>query len=368
MLTSMEYCPSDSVYENGVCKCRSDHCTKPPCLTTLNIEKVGTDQPGSCCTTYTCDGCAETHKINGKCPCAPNATLNSENICECIDPHRTLSQNNICECDKKKCSLPQICDKGSVPTKVLDGCCHKTHCVTCPPDSYPTTNYSDEIEDKCVCFKCKETQCGENERVVIHKRATGTPGMCCDLYTCEPIQNTMCLIGNVRYPEGHSWETAEGPCKCYKGVALCSQTNRNTPQACFEIGKVYQNNETWAVDACTNCTCVNGRKKCISHLCQLDVNHVGKMDCPPIDDCNKECPLKMDTRGCKTCKCVHELNDFLYEYNITKSELEMILENWRNGLTDVPTTTSDSSSTTVLYCTDCQKAGIYLLLIFTAIY
>lgn len=370
---SMEYCPSDSVSVDGVCKCNPDYCNKPPCLTTLNIDKLGTDQPGTCCTTYTCDGCIESDKIDGKCPCAPNATLNSQNVCQCIDPHRTLSERNVCECDKTKCSLPHVCDKESVRTKVLHGCCYETHCVRCPSDSYPTKNYSDEIEDKCVCFKCKETECGPDERVVIHKRATGRPSMCCDLYTCEAVQNNTCLIGNVMYPDGHSWETAEGLCRCYKGVSLCSQTNNLPQKSCFEVGKVYRDDETWVVDACTNCTCVNGTKRCISHLCQLDVNHVETIKCPPVDDCGMDCPggFKMDKRGCKVCKCAggRELDDFLYEYNISKSELELILENWRNGLADVPTTTSVSASTTVLYCTDCHKAGIYLfLLIFTAVY
>lgn len=364
MLTSMEYCPSDSIYIEGVCKCNPDYCSKPPCLTTLNIEKIGTNEPGNCCTTYTCDGCEEKDKINGKCPCAPNATLNSENVCECVDPHRTLSDSNVCECDKRKCSLPQICDKESVPIKVPDGCCFKTHCVKCPPDSYPTMNYSDKIEDKCICLKCKEPECDKNERVKIHKHANGTPGMCCDLYNCEAkTQNTTCLIGDVRYPEGHVWETAEAVCKCRQGISLCNERKTNSPQQfCIEDGKVYQRNETWMRDPCTNCTCLNGEPKCIAHLCGLDVNHVETInDCPPMEHCSKDCPsgLKTDKRGCKLCKCAHvQLDDFLYEYNISKSELELILENWHDGLIDAPTTTS--LPTTVLYCTDCHKAGTYL--------
>lgn len=345
----MESCPSDSTYVGGICKCNPEYCSKPPCLTTLKIEKFGIDKPGNCCTTYTCDGCTENDRINGKCPCAPNATLNNENRCECIDPYRTLSDKNVCECDERKCNLPQICDKGSVPTKILDGCCYKTKCITCPPDSYPTTNYSDEVEDKCICFKCKEMECNDNETVVIQKRATGTPGMCCDLYTCERIQNPTCLIGNISYPEGDSWETAEEMCKCYKGIALCSKSNRSLPeQSCFDDGKIYHDNETWIMDACTNCTCLNGTKKCISHLCQLNVNHIGTFDCPPLDDCSKNCPngFTTDKQGCKMCKCSkdQQLEDILYEYNISKSELESIITNWKNG----------------------YQSGTYLFLIFTA--
>lgn len=133
----------------------------------------GADTPGNCCPSYSCDGCLEAERIDGACPCAPNATLNVHGDCQCVNPTETLSENNTCVCDPSKCNLPELCDKRSVATRVQDGCCEKVECITCPEDSYPTAYRDVGVEDKCVCFTCKEQECASGKRPVVKRKGTG---------------------------------------------------------------------------------------------------------------------------------------------------------------------------------------------------
>lgn len=170
---SIESCPPDSILIADTCKCNHTTCTKPTCLSFLNITYEGSDIPGSCCPRYSCDGCLDNERIDGVCPCAPNAILNALGQCECINPTETLSENNTCICDPSKCNLPELCDKRSVATKVSDGCCEKIQCITCPEDSFPTAHRDDSVEDKCVCFNCKEQECTGGKKPVVKRKGNG---------------------------------------------------------------------------------------------------------------------------------------------------------------------------------------------------
>lgn len=147
----------------------------------------GTNEPGNCCPIYTCDGCLDDERIDGACPCAMNATLNARGICECVNPTESLSENNTCICDPNKCNLPELCDKRSVALRVQDGCCQKVNCKKCPDDSYPTAYRDDAVEDKCVCYPCKQHQCADGMRAVVKQRGKGLWGLADCFYTDNEI-------------------------------------------------------------------------------------------------------------------------------------------------------------------------------------
>ncbi|KAJ8959383.1 hypothetical protein NQ318_022069 [Aromia moschata] len=87
---SIESCPPTASLADDVCKCNPESCVKPPCLSVLGIAANGTDIPGSCCPVYECIDCENATAIDGKCPCAPEAVLNSKNQCECVDVEKHL--------------------------------------------------------------------------------------------------------------------------------------------------------------------------------------------------------------------------------------------------------------------------------------
>lgn len=172
----MEPCPPDSLLTEDTCKCNPELCSKPPCLHDLHIATNGSDTPGQCCPLYSCDNCPEEDLIQGLCPCAPDAVINAQGACNCVQPHFRLLEGK-CVCDPDDCPLPQLCGDNHVEVKRKEGCCVHTECIECPEDSFPTTNADEAVENKCVCYPCKKKECGEGESVVVMQRALGFPGM-----------------------------------------------------------------------------------------------------------------------------------------------------------------------------------------------
>lgn len=187
-----------------------------------------------------------------------------------------------------------LCDERSVDVKNYDGCCYKTECKTCPPDSYPTAYNSDQIENMCVCFKCKEAECSENQIAVIKKRGVGTPGRCCDQYDCKNA--LMCLYDNKTYSDGDVWFNAETKCTCHSGISKCIKSDNNMvgrrPCLIESDSRSFNHNESWLEDSCTNCTCIDGKATCIANLCQLNIGTVTNKTMPDGNQKNK-----CDNRG-----------------------------------------------------------------------
>ncbi|XP_044259066.1 cysteine-rich motor neuron 1 protein [Tribolium madens] len=340
----IEPCPHDSILVEDTCKCNPSSCSKPPCLHNLVIAANSTDEPGHCCPIYTCEGCPNSTLIDGKCPCAPNATLDALNTCKCVDPHRKLL-NGECVCDEDLCELPQLCDINSVSVTEQTGCCPTTKCIKCPDDSFATSNKNGEIEDKCVCYPCPK-ECGPGEKVVIVQRGKGFPGSCCDMYKCEKDDSEKkCLVDGVWYGEGDILKTSDTQvCKCQDGLSFCwNAKNEEFFRPCHKEGKVYKHDESWMLDTCTNCTCFNGETKCIAHTCEVSQGHIDKPDCQALN-CSKVCVdgFKLNKRGCPICKCnsLNKYDDILHKFNITKSELREILEDYfaRNRTISTSTT------------------------------
>lgn len=394
-----ESCPADSILSGDVCKCNPDSCLKPPCLSVLSVAKNGSDLPGSCCPIYDCVDCKNDTLVDGRCPCAPEAVLNSKNQCECIDKEKHLVKGE-CVCNPLQCKFPILCDRKSVRITIREGCCNKTICKSCPSDSESTHLESDEIEDVCVCLPCK-TECGPNRTVEIKKRGTGFPGNCCDLYECKEIDEMKgCNVDDVFYKNGEEWSTADmhQKCKCQNGLSLCSNIIEQTLQSCFKDHKIYKHGANWTKeDGCTYCTCMNGEEKCISHFCEVKESQIQnndsqpclmevhiyqhleswrekdgctyckcingevkctqeicnknpdikKNECQPLANCNKTCinGFKINKKGCEICKCngMKFPHNILEKYNITMEDLVTILENYK----DQRTSTSTTSTTTI---------------------
>lgn len=162
-------CPDDSILVKGSCICQ-DNCPLPaPCSRILNRITNATDIPGQCCPQYSCDICDNSEKIDGVCPCPPETQMGKSGLCECTDPHKSL-ENGMCVCDEMKCELPHLCDEHSVAIKEMVGCCVNIVCKECPDDSYKDPHKDEEIEDKCVCFRCPEIACEDNMYPIVLAR------------------------------------------------------------------------------------------------------------------------------------------------------------------------------------------------------
>ncbi|KRT85743.1 hypothetical protein AMK59_1458, partial [Oryctes borbonicus] len=356
VLNSDDICPPDSELIDDICKCNVDLCPLPSCDKFLTIVRNGTDNPGNCCPLYTCDNCTAEAYPNGTCACGEGAFLNEEEVCECIDPHKTIV-GDVCVCDPAKCELPLLCDTHSVEVKVVKGCCVQTVCRPCPEDSYPKNFQSDEIEDKCICFPCPDTQCNETHVPHILQRGRNVPTQCCDLYECVPKDTTsqQCVVNELVYEDGEWWVTDDKQnCTCHNGVALCNEplTADVLVKHCLHNDTSYPHLASWTEDTCTNCTCLHGIPKCIAHLCNVTESVVKKYkecqyedrsyqhleswvtkeclkcdcyngelrcephncsstsidtrkDCLPLDNCKRSCKngYKVNRRGCAVCKC-----------------------------------------------------------------
>lgn len=353
-----DHCPPDSTSVNGICKCNTELCPVPSCDKFLTIVRNGTDNPGHCCPVYTCDNCTLDADNNENCTCGEGAFLNDKGDCECIDLHKTLV-NNICQCDKSKCELPKLCDNNTVRVEDgKEGCCVKIACRPCPPDTYPTEYQGDEIENKCICFACPETQCNETHVPYILRRGRNIPPQCCDLYKCIPkdtLQDAECVANDHIYTNGQWWITDDKQnCTCSNGVSVCDEPLATDilVKNCFHNDTSYPHLATWTEDECTNCTCYDGVPKCIAHFCNVTVTRVMKYEeclhedrlyqhletwltrdclnctcnnglvkceayfcnisaidtnkhCPSMDNCKRYCKngYKTNRKGCEICKC-----------------------------------------------------------------
>ncbi|XP_076264209.1 cysteine-rich motor neuron 1 protein-like isoform X2 [Rhynchophorus ferrugineus] len=400
----IEACPPDSVPVDNKCACDASACPVPPCQWELELVQNGTDVPGLCCPIYECTGCANDSLIEDKCPCAPGAVINEKGVCECVDPEYHLV-NGSCVCNPSQCELPQICDRKHVLVKTQGSCCSKYECKLCPEDSESTNYEDDALEDMCVCLPCKN-DCGTNRTAVIKKKGNGFPGTCCDIYSCEPMEE--CVVGDIIYPNGDTWSIADTAQKCYcqNGLSLCEPVDG--PLNCFDDDRVYNHTVKWKKEhGCTECECLNGTSKCISHYCEFKeakikeneslpcsfndqiyqhlqtwidkdnnctcqcingTNHCNsttceikevpnRNECRPLSDCNKQCSngYRMNKKGCEICKCNSPLNiiqDIITKYNISTDEATDVLKNYAiNKLksttsTESPPTTTSTTTTT----------------------
>lgn len=325
----------------------------------MNIVTNFTETPGSCCPTYTCDECSKEDFIDGKCICATDATLSEQGICECTDPHKSI-KNNQCVCDKNLCELPYLCDEYSVPVKYTEGCCENFNCIRCPQDSvpYPIHNFSNiEIESKCICSPCPEVICDENATPVLITNGKNFPGNCCNQYECQRI--IICNVSGTLYQDGDEWMNGEENCTCRGGISFCTEPKIiKTCEA--DDGTIYKHKEKWNVDNCTSCDCVDGKKKCISHMCSTKESFSSRPDCPSMDLCPKNCEYGYKIKqGCEVCKCklpdkpkYKQLETIMNEYNYSEEFVLELLNKYKENTSRFTTTTMQTTTNTVLITTN----------------
>ncbi|GMS80398.1 hypothetical protein PENTCL1PPCAC_2573 [Pristionchus entomophagus] len=297
---------SECCGRRGECVCNEELCSVPSCDSGLErvLVKEGAGVPGRCCDKYECRK-RESHCLSAHCP--PSVLHENEGEEECpSDSHRP-------------------------PSHRVEGAC-------CP------------IQPGCRCRAsiCKPATCPEGKAVKVTKRGTGTPGRCCDEWTCVEEATTLmkgCVRAGVKYKDGDEWhEGSCETCRCKRGVAACSKQScpKPPPQCswivlpegeccpvCYgcqtERLEKKRMNETWQRDDCTTCTCSsNGESMCEKHMCRSDCENPRKVEgqccpvcdeptiltlpstCPSLEHCPLRCEngLSRDDRGCFVCECL----------------------------------------------------------------
>ncbi|KAK6109255.1 von Willebrand factor type C domain family protein [Brugia pahangi] len=289
-----------------------------------------------------------------------------------------------CHCDIQKCyPLVPVCESGLERVLVKKGInepghccdifeckqpelqCENVHCdrhfldyneEECPNDSIRTASYVPAgtccpINPECRCRAsiCMPASCPEGQKVKILQKGDGTPGRCCDQFTCEngddmiSINGKRCPYNGEIYDDGERWHTGScEQCKCKSGIALCSKMTCASPPShctwvaipeneccpvclgCQTDGKKHKRNETWQKDDCTTCSCgPDGVHYCQKHMCQVECDNPRKIPgqccpicdeptiivnpaiCPSLEHCPLRCEngLLRDSNGCFQCKC-----------------------------------------------------------------
>ncbi|XP_046485972.1 BMP-binding endothelial regulator protein isoform X1 [Neodiprion pinetum] len=166
-----------------------------------------------------------------------------------------------------------------------------------PPGRAVTTT-----EDPCLTCRCEKGRlnCAKQACPVLHcppSRMYTEPGNCCPQCRgkrgfLEPPRGA-CMLGTRVYPSG----TPISPdhctrCSCMNGTVMCTketcpvldcapeqqktQQGRCCPQcpifedfhsSCSYGGRTYEDGETWKLDVCKSCVCMQGKVRCAMHMC-----------------------------------------------------------------------------------------------------
>ncbi|PAV75131.1 hypothetical protein WR25_13594 [Diploscapter pachys] len=300
-------------------------------------------------------------------------------------PGECCGQPGTCVCDLQKCkaSVP-VCEAGKELTLVEEGrgepekCCdvfecrkQEAHCANtpcplrvldedegveeCPPDSIrPPTHVPNgaccPIRPACRCRAsvCRPATCPDGQTLRIVSKGTGSPGRCCDDWTCDagaPPMTKECKSDGKTHEDGEEWFSAScASCKCIKGVAQCKGMDcPKLPEHCSWIGipegeccpvcfgcktdanETKKRNETWKKDNCVQCSCSDsGMVICEEQVCKTDCENPKKVEgqccpvcdepsiitlpdsCPSLEHCPLRCEngLRRDARGCFECECL----------------------------------------------------------------
>ncbi|KJH53642.1 von Willebrand factor type C domain protein [Dictyocaulus viviparus] len=292
----------------GTCQCDLQKCDAFVPICEKGMERVlvkeGSHQPGSCCDVI--------ERSRFVCMCRRNVIV--ELRCESVRcPSQVFDEDEGVEC----------------PADSVRPAEHVPHGLCCP------------VRPGCRCRAavCRPAVCDEGKQLRIIRRGTGTPGRCCDEWTCEDDLQPMsqlCIRDGKTYSDGQQWHTSSCEvCRCRKGVAVCSRmTCPKTPEGeCCPICagckteklEKKMKNETWQKDDCTTCTCSEfGTPKCVKHMCRTECENPRKVEgqccpvcdepllltmpaaCPSIEHCPLRCEagLRRDERGCFQCECI----------------------------------------------------------------
>ncbi|KAK6042967.1 von Willebrand factor type C domain protein [Cooperia oncophora] len=206
----------------------------------------------------------------------PECPADSRQVILPPPPGECCGRPGTCHCDLQKCeAFVPVCEEGMERVLVKEGgnqpgsCCDVFECrkrevqcesfrcptqvfdedegVDCPPDSIRPAEHVPPgmccpIRPGCRCRAavCRPAVCDEGKRLNIIRKGTGTPGRCCDEWTCEDdpqLLSKSCIRDGKTYSDGQEWHTSSCEvCRCKKGVAVCSKmTCPKTPGefSCF---------------------------------------------------------------------------------------------------------------------------------------
>lgn len=302
------------------CACLPSDCLSSDCPpgTVPVLVKHGNRQPGSCCDTYDC----LPANGGGSCHVEKDTYKNGEvwrtkcSTCAC--------RNGVANCQDNPCKgVDMHC---SWLYKPEGECCPV--CLGCLTSSGLRFNNSERWkEDDCTWCECVagrakcETQMCQTKCI----NAVRQPGVCCPV--CEKPSH---LLGIYRHPgpDGSSHVCAQGnrsvwrdkcrQCACHDGREVCSPVACPRtycehpvlePGACCPVcqndaaspfqqppastvvcqgldGHVHREGDTWWLDECTRCVCMEGLALCNSAPC-------------PAAPCTH--PAKKPGQCCATC-------------------------------------------------------------------
>ncbi|BET02526.1 VWC [Nesidiocoris tenuis] len=161
-------CPPDSYLISGRCECLPCIQYECPPNTNIVVHRSETNSPGQCCDDYECIADQSGQAVE----CLRGAVLNKA--------------GKSCVCDESSCEVPSCPNDMEIiivaySDKVYPECCNVFGCihVQCPPDS-------ELIDGICKCKrKCDIPSCPPGTVLVKESMAHGTPGKCCDNWSCD---------------------------------------------------------------------------------------------------------------------------------------------------------------------------------------
>ncbi|CAD6196456.1 unnamed protein product [Caenorhabditis auriculariae] len=366
------------------------------CASHLTCTRSVSEQESSRCVEMVSEDC-----LNAPCSVVfhPKCPDDSRLIILEPPPGECCGSPGKCHCDQQKCdALLSPCEKGKERVLVVEGkgvpgsCCDKyecrkrehecasVHCPSlpfdedagveeCPEDSLRPPVHVPKgtccpVRPKCRCRGsiCRPATCPEGQSIKILKKGNGSPGRCCDDWTCQIDNQAMakeCLRDGKVYKDGEEWHSNNcDSCKCNRGVAMCNKMA--CPQVpphctwivipdgeccpvCFgcqtDAREKKKKHEKWQKDDCTSCTCSEeGEHVCMKHMCKTDCENPQKISgeccpvcdeptvvrppatCPSLEHCPLRCEngLRRDDWGCYVCECLpvdHPIGEECSELN-----------------------------------------------------
>ncbi|XP_062708078.1 BMP-binding endothelial regulator protein [Aedes albopictus] len=198
-------------------------------------------------------------------------------------------------------------------------------CLGCQLNGQKVTNEATLSEDPCVkctcdgrkltCTKksCPVLQCPASKQIRI-------PGECCArcMERREEFKLGMqkhCVIGKAVHFHGATYKADQcASCECRNGTTFCEKNtcpvlecgiedqvqglNDCCPSCpvpaefkstCTHRGQVYENGETWSLNACTSCECRSGEVRCARSQCPPQKCKPNETLIKPKDECCSKC-------------------------------------------------------------------------------
>lgn len=179
-------------------------------------------------------------------------------------------------------------------------------------------------EDPCLKCQCKNRrlECIKKACPVLNcpqSKQKKVPGECCPRCTEHRHEAFTipgkCILGQVPYNNGAKFTTHCAHCVCQNGTVHCKRhtcpvlecplEQQIDPEPggcckkCPEVAELtsvcvynkttYQHDETWNMDSCRSCRCVNGRPNCAEMKCPAIRCRANEMKQVPSGQCCAKC-------------------------------------------------------------------------------